>query len=162
VGAVDKRSELCAIKRKLARSRLPDAERHGSSRRKLKASANHHSTASLVGSSIRIGSVGWRMLELEAPLPRNSVVLEKAFADDQPEMEMNMDQLATAFIVARKVMCRMITVGHGWKELEIRSSNITWTRCWSFLATSRSTSPRRQHRMEAPAALPIAVGNLLL
>ena len=48
------------------------------------------------------------------------ITAPQPFAADQPEMEMNMDQLAAALIVAEKAQCsRMITVAHGRKELEI-------------------------------------------
>jgi hypothetical protein len=96
--------------------------------------------------------------------PRNSVVLEKAFADDQPEMEMNMDQLATAFIVAEKAHCfRMITVGHGWKELEIPREQYHLDAMLVVSCHEQvDIALAGEHRMEAPAALPIAVGNLLL
>jgi hypothetical protein len=78
-------------------------------------------------------------------------------------MEMNMDQLATAFIIAEKAQyCRMITVGHGWKELEIPFGQYHLDAMLVVSCHEQVDIPLAgEHRMEAPAALPIAVGNLL-
>jgi hypothetical protein len=78
-------------------------------------------------------------------------------------MKMNMDQLATAFIVAEKAQYRrMITVADGGKGLEIpieqyRLDSVLVISCHQQIDISRAS----QYRIEAPAAFPIAVGNPL-
>jgi hypothetical protein len=78
-------------------------------------------------------------------------------------MEMKMDQLATAFIVAEKAQCcRMIAVSHRRKELEIPLGQYHLDAMLVGSCHEQVDIPRaRQHLMDAPAALPIAVGNVL-
>jgi hypothetical protein len=78
-------------------------------------------------------------------------------------MKMKMDQLATAFIVPEIAQYRrMITVADGGKGLEIpieqyRLDTVLVVSCHQQVDISLAS----QYRIEAPAALPIAVGNLL-
>ena len=119
--AVEARRERRAIQRKLARRRVPHAERHDIQSPQLKASA--HDEQDCLARRLEYPD-GQRRMENSAGqkqvLPWDSVILEKPFTDDEHEMEMEMDELTAAFIVAENAQrCRMIAIGHGWKELEI-------------------------------------------
>jgi hypothetical protein len=78
-------------------------------------------------------------------------------------MQMKMDQLTTALVVAEKAQCRrMITITHGWKELEIPLAQYHQDAMLVGSCQEQvEISSAGQHVMQAPAALPITIRNVL-
>jgi len=139
---------------------VPEPERHGIQPPQLKASAHYQQYC--LARRIEYSDRQYRVADGPTQncfFPRNSVIPEKFFADDQPEMKMKMDQLATAFIVPEIAQYRrMITVADGGKGLEIpieqyRLRPMLVISCHQKVDITLAS----EYRIETPAAFPIAV-----
>ncbi len=96
-------------------------------------------------------------------LPRDAVVLEKPLAGDETEMQMKVHQLAAGFVITQEAHHGgMIAAAHRGEELQppLQQEGLD-----AMLILTRDeqveVSLAGQHQVDASAALPIAVGDVL-
>jgi hypothetical protein len=94
--------------------------------------------------------------------PRNAVDLEKPFADDQSKVQMEMNQSITCLIKPDKARYRrMVPMRHGRETLETLHQQSCFGAMLIVFGDKKIDIPiAGQYRMNAPAAFPIAIGNL--